>query len=185
MLASLGLQQLGVLPLTSMITHTRQWFSGYERVLTFNMRWPRQASVRLPNAFHVRGDHEGVQDFYTDQRGTCEKDRNSNVCIKDSIGTLLQHILDRMDTRLSASIIEMVLGIPQGTTYIFDISKRSISWWFWILAIPLMDLYNYTCLMDGSCHQQAMRVRVDSFGVTKVIYASPQGIHRQAAFDFQ
>ncbi|KAJ8653224.1 hypothetical protein O0I10_011172 [Lichtheimia ornata] len=69
--------------------------------------------------------------------------------------------------------------------YIFDISKLSISWWFWLLAIPLMDLYNYTCLMDGSCHQQAMRVYVDIFGVTKVIYASPQGIHRQAAFDFQ
>ncbi|KAJ8651626.1 hypothetical protein O0I10_012815 [Lichtheimia ornata] len=79
----------------------------------------------------------------------------------------------------------LITSATRNNLYIFDISKLSISWWFWLLAIPLMDLYNYTCLMDGSCHQQAMRVRVDIFGVTKVIYASPQGIHRQAAFDFQ
>ncbi|KAJ8658829.1 hypothetical protein O0I10_005556 [Lichtheimia ornata] len=79
----------------------------------------------------------------------------------------------------------LITSATRNNLYIFDISKLSISWWFWLLAIPLMDLYNYTCLMDGSCHQQAMRVHVDIFGVTKVIYASPQGIHRQAAFDFQ
>ncbi|KAJ8651322.1 hypothetical protein O0I10_013186 [Lichtheimia ornata] len=79
----------------------------------------------------------------------------------------------------------LITSAARNNLYIFGISKLSISWWFWLLAIPLMDFYNYTCLMDGSCHQQAMRVRVDIFGVTKVIYASPQGIHRQAAFDFQ
>ncbi|KAJ8652822.1 hypothetical protein O0I10_011495 [Lichtheimia ornata] len=81
-------------------------------------------------------------------------------------------------------IIAMIAN-NKNNLYIFGISKLSISWWHWLSAIPLMDLYNYTRLMDGSCHQQAMRVRVDIFGVTKVIYASPQGIHRQAAFDFQ
>ncbi|KAJ8655959.1 hypothetical protein O0I10_008399 [Lichtheimia ornata] len=79
----------------------------------------------------------------------------------------------------------LITSAARNNLYIFDISKLSISWWFWLLAIPLMDLYNHTRLMDGSCHQQAMRARVDIFGVTKVIYASPQGIHRQAAFDFQ
>ncbi|KAJ8651311.1 hypothetical protein O0I10_013200 [Lichtheimia ornata] len=79
----------------------------------------------------------------------------------------------------------LITSAARNNLYIFDISNLSISWWFWLLAIPLMHLYNYTCLMDGSCHQQAMRNRVDIFGVAKVIYASPQGIHRQAAFDFQ
>ncbi|KAJ8654269.1 hypothetical protein O0I10_010091 [Lichtheimia ornata] len=81
----------------------------------------------------------------------------------------------------------LITSATRNNLYIFDISKLSISWWFWLLAIPLMDLYNYTCLMDGSCHQQAMRVSaLTSLVLPKeVIYASPQGIHRQAAFDFQ
>ncbi|KAJ8657044.1 hypothetical protein O0I10_007378 [Lichtheimia ornata] len=79
----------------------------------------------------------------------------------------------------------LITSAARNNLYIFGISKLSISWWFWLLAIPLMDLYNYTCLMDGSCHQQAMRARVDIFCVTKVIHASRQGLHRQAAFHTQ
>ncbi|KAJ8651266.1 hypothetical protein O0I10_013252 [Lichtheimia ornata] len=79
----------------------------------------------------------------------------------------------------------LITSAARNNLYIFDISNLSISWWFWLSAIPLMDFYNYTCLMDGSCHQQAMRARVQIFCVTKVIHASRQGLHRQAAFHTQ
>ncbi|KAJ8660868.1 hypothetical protein O0I10_003512 [Lichtheimia ornata] len=79
----------------------------------------------------------------------------------------------------------LITSAARNNLYIFDISNLSISWWFWLSAIPLMDFYNYTCLMDGSCNQQAMRARVQIFCVTKVIHASRQGLHRQAAFHTQ
>ncbi|KAJ8661355.1 hypothetical protein O0I10_003107 [Lichtheimia ornata] len=43
----------------------------------------------------------------------------------------------------------LITSAARNNLYIFGISKLSISWWFWLLAIPLMDLYNYTRLMDG------------------------------------
>ncbi|KAJ8653342.1 hypothetical protein O0I10_010993 [Lichtheimia ornata] len=79
----------------------------------------------------------------------------------------------------------LITSATRNNLYIFDISNLSISWWFWLSAIPLMDLYNYTCLMDGSCHQQEVKARVQVFCVTKVIHASRQGLHRQAAFHTQ
>ncbi|CDH59868.1 predicted protein [Lichtheimia corymbifera JMRC:FSU:9682] len=63
----------------------------------------------------------------------------------------------------------LITSAARGSLYIFGVSKRSISWWFGLLAIPLMDLYNSTCLMDGPCHEQAMRASVNIFGATKVI----------------
>ncbi|KAJ8651467.1 hypothetical protein O0I10_008892 [Lichtheimia ornata] len=116
---------------------------------------------------------------------------NNSMHIFGAISTLIpssgaSHYLqfdEPPETKVSYRSI--IMSAARNNLYIFDISNLSISWWFWLLAIPLMDLYNYTCLMDGSCHQQAMRTRVDIFGVAKVIHASPQGIHRQAAFDFQ
>ncbi|KAJ8654443.1 hypothetical protein O0I10_009884 [Lichtheimia ornata] len=79
----------------------------------------------------------------------------------------------------------LITSAARNNLYIFDICNLSISWCFWLLAIPLMDLYDYTCRMDGSCHQQAMKARNQIFCVTKVIHASRQGLHRQAAFHTQ
>ncbi|KAJ8653373.1 hypothetical protein O0I10_011024 [Lichtheimia ornata] len=79
----------------------------------------------------------------------------------------------------------LITSATRNNLYIFDISNLSISWWFLLSAILLMDLYNYTCLMDGSCHQQEVKARVQVFCVTKGIHASRQGLHRQAAFHTQ
>ncbi|CDH61225.1 predicted protein [Lichtheimia corymbifera JMRC:FSU:9682] len=62
----------------------------------------------------------------------------------------------------------LITSAARSNLYIFGVSKRSISWWFGLLAIHLMDLYNSTCLMDGPCHEQAMRASVNIFSDTEV-----------------
>ncbi|KAJ8664134.1 hypothetical protein O0I10_000413 [Lichtheimia ornata] len=115
---------------------------------------------------------------------------NNSIHIFGAISTL---ILIHLVLPIACNLVNLLKQDPPSIdhvsnkeqVYTFGVSKLLIISWLRLSAIPLMDLYNYTRLMDGPCHQQAMRTRVDIFGVTKVIYASPQGIHRQAAFDFQ
>ncbi|CDH59440.1 predicted protein [Lichtheimia corymbifera JMRC:FSU:9682] len=60
----------------------------------------------------------------------------------------------------------LITSAARSNLYISGVSKRSISWWFWLLAIPLMDLYNSTRLMDGPYGRQFF----DGYPATHVYY---------------
>ncbi|KAJ8661381.1 hypothetical protein O0I10_002647 [Lichtheimia ornata] len=49
----------------------------------------------------------------------------------------------------------LITSVTRNNLYIFDISKLSISWWFWLSPF-LMDILLRMCIIGGSYQQQAI-----------------------------